>query len=101
MVDTKHQRSLQVMANEEGTAHFYKQIFANCDVIYGSVTSGVACVCPLDRGATNGDSPVQRLLLPRTVWSQRVALPGMGALSRWYISPKAIYLPESDSEQVP
>ena len=31
----------------------------------------------------------------------RVAFPGMGTLIRWYISSKAKYLLESDSEQVP
>ena len=65
------------------------------------MTSGAAGVCPLERGATNGDSPVQRLHVPRPVRALRVAFPGMGALIRWYISSKAKYLLESDSEQVP
>ena len=37
----------------------------------------------------------------RNVRDLRVAFPGMGALIRWYISSKAKYLLESDSEQVP
>ena len=37
----------------------------------------------------------------RNVRNLRVAFPGMGAQIRWYISSKAKYLLESDSEQVP
>ena len=89
------------MANEEGKAHIWKQHLVCCVVISWLVASGASGVRPLERGATNGDSPVQRLPAPCTARALRVAFPGMGALIRWYISSKAKYLLESDSEQVP
>jgi len=50
---------------------------------------------------TDGDKPLFFVLELRPADTLKVTLPGMGALTRWYVASKTHYPLERDSVEVP
>ena len=50
---------------------------------------------------TDGDKPLFFVIELRPADTLKVTLPGMGALTRWYVASKTHYPLERDSAEVP